>query len=74
MKSRALKKRNQPIYARCKVMGADVVMVVRFSSITDGVVVESTGGAPYQKGFKTQWVHHTDSHCWEILSNYQEKS
>ena len=49
-----------PIYKKSKSSG----MVVKFTGLEDGVVVEAGDGV-YQEGYKSIWKPHTDTSIWE---------
>ena len=49
-----------PIYKKSKSSG----MVVKFTGLEDGVVVEAGDGV-YQEGYKSTWMPHTDTSIWE---------
>ena len=49
-----------PIYKKSKSSG----MVVKFTGLEDGVVVEAGDGV-YQEGYKSTWKPHTDTSIWE---------
>ena len=49
-----------PIYKKSKSSG----MVVKFTGLEDGVVVEAGDGV-YKEGYKSIWKPHTDTSIWE---------
>ena len=49
-----------PIYKKSKING----MVVKFTGLEDGVVVEA-GNSSFHQGYKRSWVPHTNTNVWE---------